>query len=117
MILGSLLGAATFIVVLGAPSPSEAVPVSLGTWYEFSWTGITGARGCTPADPAGLGCSPSSGGNSSFVGAPAWTFASASPATLTVTDAFLAIDRFFVLDNTAFLWPTSAPSTNPSHDR
>jgi hypothetical protein len=114
--LGWLLEIAFVVVVLGAPPPSEAVPVSLGTWYEFSWTGITGARGCSPADPAGLGCAPSSGGNSSFVGAPAWTFASAGPATLTVTDAFLAIDRFFVLDNTAFLGPTSAPSNNPSHD-
>lgn len=116
MILGSLLVVATFIIVLGivvgAPSPSEAVPVSSGTWLEFSWTGIAGARGCQPADPAGLGCVPSSGGNSSFVGAPAWTFASASPTILTVTDAFQAIDQFVVLD-TIVLGLTSAPSNNP----
>jgi hypothetical protein len=115
MILGSLLVVATFVVVLGAPIPSEAVPVSSGTWLEFSWTGIAGARGCQPADPAGLACAPSSGGNSSFVGAPPWTFASAIPEILTVTDAFQAIDRFFVLDNAAPLGPTSAPSNNPSH--
>jgi len=117
MILGSLLVAATFIVVLGAPSPSEAVPVSFGTWFEFSWTGITQARGCQPADPGGLDCVPSgfpsSGGNSSFVGAPAWTFTSPDPVRLTVTDAGQAIDRFFVLDSAAFLGPTSAPSNNP----
>jgi len=116
-ILGSLLVAATFIVVLGAPSPSEAVPVSFGTWFEFSWTGITQARGCQPADPGGLDCVPSgfpsSGGNSSFVGAPAWTFTSPDPVRLTVTDAGQAIDRFFVLDSAAFRGPTSAPSNNP----
>lgn len=116
-VLYLLLGCVIFAVVLFGASPrTEAVPVSPGSWLEFSWTGITGARGCQPADPGGLGCTPSSGGNSSFVGAPAWTFANASPVILTVTDAFLAIDRFFVLDNAASLGPTSAPSNNSGHD-
>jgi hypothetical protein len=51
-----------------------------------------------------------------FRGRPPWTFASLDPTTLTVTDAFQAIDRFFVLDNAALLGPTSAPSNNPSHN-
>src|SRR5262249_48374087 len=110
------VGIAFVVVVLGACPPSEAVPVPLGGWLEFSWTGITGARGCQPADPAGLACVPSSGGNTSFVGAPPWTFTSSLPTLLPVTDAFQAIARFFVLDNAVPLGPTSAPSNNPSHD-
>lgn len=109
-----LVGITLAAVMLGTFSPSEAVPVAFGTWWEFSWTGIAGATGCQPADPAGLSCTPSSGGNSSFVGAPPWTFASASPTILTVTDAFQAIDRFFVLDNALALGPTSAPTNNGS---
>jgi hypothetical protein len=107
-----LMGITIMVVMLVASRPSEAVPVALGTWWEFSWTGIAGATGCQPADPAGQSCTPSSGGNTSFVGAPPWTFASALPTILTVTDAFQAIDRFFVLDNAIALGPTSVPSNN-----
>lgn len=114
-LVGRLLAAVTIMVgVMVSSSPSEAVPVALGTWWEFSWSGISGATGCQPADPSGQSCTPSSGGNSSFVGAPAWTFASALPTLLTVTDAFQAIDRFFVLDNAIALGPTSVPSNNGS---
>jgi hypothetical protein len=112
-VFGHLLMGITFVLVmLGASGPSEAVPVALSTWWEFGWTGIALATGCQPADPAGLACVPSSGGNASFVGAPPWTFASASPTILTVTDAFQAIDQFVVLD-TVVLGLTSAPSNNP----
>jgi hypothetical protein len=110
-----LVGITLVFAVLGACPPSEAVPVSTGEWLEFSWTGVAGATGCSPADPAGLGCAPSSAGNSSFVGAPPWTFASTGPTKLTVTDAFDAIDRFFALDNAVPLGPTSAISSNPPH--
>jgi hypothetical protein len=115
-VLGWLLGITFVVVVLGAPPPSEAVPVSPGTWWEFSWTGIAAASGCSPADPAGLSCTPSSGGNSSFVGAPPWTFASAIATILTVADAFQAIDQFSVFDNAVLLGSTSAPSNNPGHN-
>src|SRR3954470_24786552 len=48
-----------------------------GPWQEFS-LGVAGApaRGCFPADPAGTECIP--GVNSTFVGAPPWTFTAPS---------------------------------------
>jgi hypothetical protein len=72
-----------------------------GPWNEFSFTGPgSAAKGCAPADPAGLGCQPSSAGNSHFVGAPPWTFTAPSDgATLIVTDAFQKGDVFEVFDN------------------
>jgi len=45
-----------------------------------------------------------------FLGAPGWTFTSPIASTLTVTDAFLAGDRFQIFDFGASLGLTSVPS-------
>lgn len=94
------------------PSILGPVPIG-GPWIEFAF-GATGssATGCSPADPAGPGCTPSSGGNSVFGAAPPWTFtASPDGATLTVTDAFLRGDRFEIFDFGASIGTTSAVGT------
>lgn len=85
-----------------------------GPWNEFSFAGAGSfAKGCAPADPSGLGCVPSSAGNSHFVGAPPWTFVAPSDgATLTVTDAFQKGDAFQVLDLGNPIGSTSAVPTS-----
>jgi hypothetical protein len=93
------------------PSLMGPVPIG-GPWIEFAF-GATGssASGCSPADPGGPGCAPSSGGNSSFGGAPPWTFtAPAGGATITVTDAFLRGDQFEVFDSGSSIGVTSTPA-------
>src|SRR5262249_2131810 len=55
-------------------------------------------------------CIPSSGGNSTYADAPPWTFNASTSALLTITDAFLNIDQFEVLDFGVSLGTTSAPS-------
>ena len=81
------------------------------TWYEFSVNGPveSDARGCNPADPAGLGCIPSDAGNSVFAPAPAWTFdCPVAGCWLTVTDAFNRGDQFEVFDFASSIGETSA---------
>ncbi|HXU34418.1 MAG TPA: hypothetical protein VN851_27910 [Thermoanaerobaculia bacterium] len=88
------------------------VPIG-GPWIEFAFfaTGSS-AIGCSPADPGGPSCAPSSGGNSVFGGTPPWTFtAPPGGVTLKVTDAFLRGDRFEVFDFGASIGLTSVPST------
>lgn len=87
-----------------------------GPWNEFSFAGPgSDAKECTPADPGGAACVPSSAGNSQFVGAPPWTFTAPSDgATLTVTDAFQVGDTFQVVDNGNPIGNTSAVSTSGS---
>jgi hypothetical protein len=80
-----------------------------GPWLEFSF-GTTGsaAAGCSPADPAGPICAPSSGGNSAFLDAPPWTFTTPfGGATMKVTDAFLYGDEFQVFDDGGSIGTTS----------
>ena len=94
---------------------APAGPITAGgPWNEFSFAGPgSDAKGCAPADPGGAGCTPSSAGNSHFVGAPPWTFTAPSDgATLTVTDAFDRGDTFQVLDNGNPIGSTSAVPTN-----
>jgi hypothetical protein len=82
-------------------SSARADPITVGgNWVEFSFTSAGAfARGCAPADPGGLGCVPSSGGNSTFGGLPPWTFAlGVGGGTLTVTDAFSIGDSFNIFD-------------------
>jgi hypothetical protein len=101
--------------VPGTAAVAPAGPITPGgPWNEFSFTGAGSfAKGCAPADPGGLGCAPSSAGNSHFVGAPPWTFVAPSDgATLTVTDAFLRGDTFQVLDIGNPIGSTSAVPTN-----
>lgn len=87
-----------------------------GPWNEFSFaTAGSFAKGCAPADPAGSGCTPSSTGNSHFVGAAPWTFVAPSDGVaLTVTDAFLKGDTFEIFDNGHLVGSTSAVPSNPS---
>jgi len=87
--------------IFGMASSARADPVPVGgLWQEFSWTGPgVFARGCLPNDPLGLGCVPSSGGNSAFAPAPPWTFTfGAGGGNLTVTDAFSIGDSFNIFD-------------------
>jgi hypothetical protein len=90
--------------------PAQADPIVMGNanWYEFTFTGQVGelCRGAFPADPLGLSVVPSSGGNSQFAPAPAWTFNSALPVWLTVTDAFIHGDAFEIFDNAALIGST-----------
>jgi hypothetical protein len=101
--------------VPGTAAVAPAGPITPGgPWNEFSFGGVGSfAKGCAPADPGGPGCTPSSAGNSHFVGAPPWTFVAPSDgATLTVTDAFLKGDSFQVLDLGNPIGSTSAVPTN-----
>jgi hypothetical protein len=99
-----------------APSGTSidgAIPIG-GPWIEFSF-GETGsfATGCFPADPDGIGCVPSPGGNSVFGGAPPWTFtAPPGGVTLTVTDAFIRGDIFEIFDFGVSIGTTSAVDTD-----
>lgn len=102
------------------PKGAAAAPVGPiktgGPWSEFSFgTAGTFAKGCAPADPAGAGCTPSSSGNSHFVGAPPWTFTAPSDGvSLTVTDAFNRGDTFEIYDNGHLVGSTSAVPSNPT---
>ncbi|WP_228060528.1 MULTISPECIES: PEP-CTERM sorting domain-containing protein [unclassified Coleofasciculus] len=96
-------------------SSGTTIPLG-GSWQEFSFTsaGVL-AMGCSPADPSGLGCAPSSAGNSVFVGSPSWNFlAPSSGVKLTVTDAFLRGDVFDIFDFGSFIGSTSDVSTGGS---
>ena len=96
---------------------TQADPVNLNTFYEFSFTdaGIL-ARGCDPADPLGAFCIPSGGTPTSFAPAPPWTFSSSVSVLLSVTDAFTAGDRFEVFDFGTSLGLTSLPGTGDCGD-
>ncbi len=95
------------------PGPSQSGPITINDplWTEIAVIGGVGtpATGCAPADPAGPGCTPSSGGNSQFGDAPPWTFTSTTNVTLTVTDCFDIGDGLEVFDNAVSVGVTSAP--------
>ena len=88
-----------FVVVVGAifatASSARADPITVGgNWFEFQF----GAAGSF-AGSCIVGCTPSSGGNSTFAGNPPWTFTlGTGGGTLTVTDAFSIGDSFNVFD-------------------
>lgn len=61
------------IVGTSSPGPSApSGPITVdGPWYEIAQAGAGNpVTGCSPADPAGPGCVPSSAGNSVFADAP-----------------------------------------------
>jgi PEP-CTERM motif len=92
-------------------TPASAGPISVDTYYQFGFStaGIF-ATGCDPDDPAGPFCIPSSGTPTTFLDAPAWSFMSgATGSTLSVTDAFLAGDRFQIFDFGLSIGLTSVP--------
>ena len=116
----SALGKKLILLALfttAAAIPTQADPVDLNTFYEFTFTnaGVL-ARGCDPADPLGAFCIPSGGTPTSFAPAPPWTFSSAVSILLTVTDAFEAGDRFEVFDFGTSLGLTSLPGTGDCGD-
>ena len=89
-------------------SPAFAGPIPLDTYLQFSFSEVgVPAAGCDPADPAGAFCFPSSGTPTSFLDAPAWTFADS--AVLTIIDAFLSGDRFEIFDFGVSLGLSSMP--------
>jgi hypothetical protein len=97
---------------LAFATPAGADPIPLGTFLEFGFSTVgTPATGCDPADPAGPFCISSSGTVTGFLPAAPWTFvAPAAGAVLTVTDAFLAGERFQLFDFGSSLGLTSAPA-------
>jgi len=112
--IGSVCKHLAWLLVLlsgvAAPAASYAGAIAFENFWEFGFDGVGFATGCAPADPAGGFCITSSGTSTSFLDTPPWTFtAPAGGATLTVTDAFEAGDRFQVFDFNANLGLTSAP--------
>ncbi|HZO56331.1 MAG TPA: PEP-CTERM sorting domain-containing protein [Bryobacteraceae bacterium] len=103
-------GALALTIAFGFITPAEAGSLTLDTWEQFGFsTAGTPATGCDPDDPAGPFCIASSGTPTSFLDAPPWTFVSPGMASLTVTDAFAAGDRFEVFDFGVSIGLTSAP--------
>ncbi len=104
------------LVILGAvTSPSNAGPINLDTWYQFSFSEAGFAAGCDPQDPAGGFCVPSSGTPTSPLDAPPWTFTVPVTGSLfTVTDLFEPGDRFEVFDFGTSLGVTSLPGSGDS---
>jgi hypothetical protein len=98
-------------LALTLDTPAIGGPIALGVFQEFAFsTANIPATGCDPADPAGPFCIPSAGTPTTFLSAPPWTFAApAVGAILTVTDVFLADDRFQIFDFGASIGLTSVP--------
>jgi hypothetical protein len=117
MIRNSARLVVTTLAIVGATlagaRTAVAAPISVETWYEFSIQGPGPVFGCFPADPNGDFCVPSSGTPTQFAPEPAWTFTSADPTVLTVTDAFQSGDRFEIFDFGVSLGFTSVPSLRP----
>ena len=97
-------------IALALPARSNAGVIPFDTFLEFGFEAAGFVRGCAPADAAGPFCIDSFGTPTSFLDAPPWTFdAGGGGALLTVTDAFLAGNRFEVFDFGLSLGLTSAP--------
>src|SRR5215467_4270887 len=96
-----------FAFAMGAAA--DTVTPSVFLEFAFSDAG-TPATGCQLADPSGAFCIPSSGTATSFLGSPPWTISFPSQGgELTVTDAFLAGDRFQIFDFGTSIGLTSVP--------
>ncbi len=93
-------------------------PVTVdGTWFEFTWSGSppVAAKGCSPADPAGITCGPGATTGVIKADAPPWTFTCFSGGCwVTVTDAFVSSDRFEIFDFGASQGLTSVPISGGS---
>lgn len=102
----------TVAIALAFAAPATAGPISFGEWLQFGFgTAGSPATGCDPADPAGGFCIPSSGTPTTPLDAPPWTFVTpVQGGLLTVTDAFLAGDRFEVFDFGVSIGLTSLPT-------
>ncbi len=96
-------------LIFATPSRADSI-LPLNTWVEFGFVLGGPTTGCFPDDPNGNFCISSSGTVTGNLGEPAWTFTALTNATLTVTDAFTAGDRFELFDFGVSLGLTSAPS-------
>jgi hypothetical protein len=90
------------VVCLGGPLHATDITVGNADWYEFGFLAL-GVDAIS-----GSGGQPSSGGNSEYAPDPPWTFTSALPVKLTVTDAFLEGDAFNIYDSGALVGSTSS---------
>ena len=97
------------VVCLRAPCSvwsDSAQPVLRIRLHGRGWTchGL-----CSPADPLGPGCTPSSGGNSLFADTPRWSINITQPGYyFLMTDAFLRGDSFSVYDGAPLTLTTPA---------
>jgi hypothetical protein len=104
------------VSLVAAPHVYAGTVTGGAAWYEFGFssTGVP-ATGCSPDDPGGPVCTPSSSGNSVFADAPPWTITAVSVgATLTVTDAFSYGDAFDVFDFGVQIGSTSSVGASAS---
>jgi hypothetical protein len=97
-------------LLLVAPR-AHADPISLATWYTFSFPdaaggfATAGVEGCTGA----ISCT--------LAGDPAWTFNAPSPVTVTIQDMQRSIDRFSLFDFGVLVGTTSAPGNDVQCNR
>jgi hypothetical protein len=90
------------LMVMWVAAPVFGAPIVVGDplWYEFTWSAVN-------TDAVGGGV-PSSAGNSQAAPGNPWTFSSATPVQLTVTDAFLEGDAFNIFNFGSLLGSTPA---------
>ncbi len=102
LILG--IGLLTLAFIPAAQATAIGDEIGSGNWLEFGFAG--------PGSFAvsGTGFIPSSGGNSVFLGDPAWTFTALSTLVMKITDAFLSGDSFDVFNFGAPLGSTPGVS-------
>lgn len=99
----ALIGASALAL---AATGAQAGAIVTDQWYEFSF----GAAG-TFAGDCSVACIPSSGTPTTYADVPPWTFSSPTEGSVfTVTDAFLAVDRFEIFDFGVSLGLTSLES-------
>ncbi len=113
-----LAACVAFLLGVAGPAMADsayAPPDAARPWGEFAFDNMPATGGPGPTF-ACTGCTPSSGNNSFFLDDPAWTFNLTGNATLYVTDAFIAVDRFSVYDSGNLLFTTSgAAGANPGY--
>ena len=105
-----------FVTLFVFALPALSGPILLNQWYEFAFT-VAGepATGCSPADPLGPGCTPSSGGNSLFADTPQWSINITQPGYyFLITDAFLRGASFSVYDGALLALTTPAVASGAS---
>jgi PEP-CTERM motif-containing protein len=100
------LGVAALLFAGAARVHADPITVP-GTppWYEFTFDGAGSFA------TSGTGDTPSDAGNSQYAPNPPWTFTSATPVHVTLTDAFLTGDTFTLFDNNVNLGTTPSVPT------
>jgi hypothetical protein len=88
-------------------APASADPINLDQWYTFGFSGV----GTALVNGTGF----SVGQNSLSAPDAPWEFTCIVSCTLTVTDGFLATDRFELFDFASSLGLTSVPSGDAAH--